>query len=844
MASQNVRARLLGTSASVLFLAGMAQSAMAQTAVGGDTGSVETIVVTGTRLQAQEVKQDAPNVLDIRPVDEIQKLPDVNLAEALQRVPGVSLETDSGEGRFINIRGMDADLNGTTFDGVRLTASNASSPQGGARAVAFDAFPSGLFGGVEVIKSLTPDIDAEGLGGVVNLLPRTMPEGRETLLDASLGSGVETLRGSPVWDGQVTVGGRFGPRNSITAIISYTYHEDHRGIDDIENSGPSSPFTGYADPDLEYRWYEYHRIRQGLGGSLSWDVDSSTTLYARAFDAGYTEYANKHRLEIDNLNVESDNSVPVAGANGSFTIDDAAAKQVYTDSKETIQNKLAEFGGHTVFGGDIAADFRASWTEGDDVVPWSYGFTFNGPQDFTLTYNDTSDPNHPTFDASPLNLADPSIYTKGKLKVDGSDNQDQEVGGVVNFSVPLPIDDHDGDLKFGASVRARIKRAIATEAGSATVGGLSNYIGSADQIYYDGLYNIGPMANLAALAAVPESAQVVDPSTYEHDNENIYAEYIQYTTTIGKLGLLGGVRVETTNATYNANLVDGNDNLIGPSVNKQDYTNVFPDLNAKYQVTDEFLVRGAFTTSLARPGFNQITAAKTYDYDNDIISQGNPSLKATTADNIDLTAEYYLPKGGIASGGLFYKSFSNYIIPTTNNDYPVTNPPFSGTTAQFNSFANIGSASVKGVELNYQQQFVFLPDMWSGFGFDGNVTYNDSEGDIRPGETHTLPQTSPWNYNAALYYEKYGLDLRLGASFVSKNLWAVGSDATQDLYSQPRFRLDFGGSYAITENIEWYVDVKNITNTKLEFTQTPSTAYPVQRELYDADYLFGIRAHF
>jgi outer membrane receptor protein involved in Fe transport len=72
----------------------------------------------------------------------------------------------------------------------------------------------------------------------------------------------------------------------------------------------------------------------------------------------------------------------------------------------------------------------------------------------------------------------------------------------------------------------------------------------------------------------------------------------------------------------------------------------------------------------------------------------------------------------------------------------------------------------------------------------------------------------------------------------------VGSDSTQDLYSQPRFRLDFGGSYAITENVEWYVDVKNITNTKLEFTQTSSTAYPVQREFYGPDYLFGIRAHF
>jgi outer membrane receptor for ferrienterochelin and colicin len=138
--------------------------------------TVETVVVTGTRINAQQIKQNAPNVvLEVQPVTEIKKLPDVNLAEALQPVPGVSLESDSGEGRFVNIRGMDSDLNGTSFDGVRLTASNPSSPQGRGRAVAFDAFPSGLMGGVELIKSLTPDIDAEGLGGIVKLVPRSMP---------------------------------------------------------------------------------------------------------------------------------------------------------------------------------------------------------------------------------------------------------------------------------------------------------------------------------------------------------------------------------------------------------------------------------------------------------------------------------------------------------------------------------------------------------------------------------------------------------------------------------------------------------------------------------------------
>ncbi len=79
---------------------------------------------------------------------------------------------------------------------------------------------------------------------------------------------------------------------------------------------------------------------------------------------------------------------------------------------------------------------------------------------------------------------------------------------------------------------------------------------------------------------------------------------------------------------------------------------------------------------------------------------------------------------------------------------------------------------------------------------------------------------------------------------MSTNLWQVGGNGTEDLYSQARFRLDFGGSYAFTDNFEWYVDVKNITNTKLEFTQTSSTAYPVQREFYNPDIFFGVRAHF
>src|SRR5215469_8033350 len=142
---------------------------------GAGQGAEEQVIPssTTTRAAAIEAKRQALNIVEIQPLSEMEKLPDVNLAEALQRVPGVSLETDSGEGRFIVIRGMDSDLNGTSYAGVRLPATNPSSPFGGGRAVAFDTFPTGIVGGVEITKTLRPDMDAEGLGGSINLVPRT-----------------------------------------------------------------------------------------------------------------------------------------------------------------------------------------------------------------------------------------------------------------------------------------------------------------------------------------------------------------------------------------------------------------------------------------------------------------------------------------------------------------------------------------------------------------------------------------------------------------------------------------------------------------------------------------------
>src|ERR1700691_6138777 len=160
------------------------------TGVGSEENAPTPVTPSATidRGAAIEEKKQAPNIIDVQPLSEIIKLPDINTAEALQRIPGISLETDSGEGRFVSIRGLDSDLNGTSYAGVRLPASNPSSPFGGGRAVVFDTFPTGIIGGIEVSKTLRPDMDAEGLGGSINLVPRSGAEhGGQPFLDADLG---------------------------------------------------------------------------------------------------------------------------------------------------------------------------------------------------------------------------------------------------------------------------------------------------------------------------------------------------------------------------------------------------------------------------------------------------------------------------------------------------------------------------------------------------------------------------------------------------------------------------------------------------------------------------------
>ncbi|MBV9531977.1 MAG: TonB-dependent receptor plug domain-containing protein, partial [Bradyrhizobium sp.] len=274
---------------------------------GGPPGSaLREVVVQAQRTtveQAREAQREAPNIINIQTYQEIRRLPDITTAEAVRRIPGVSLETDEGEGRYVNIRGIDADLNSTTFDGLRLPPTNNASPFGGYRAVTLDSIPIGLVGAITVTKSNLPSQDAEALGGTIEITPRTAPLTGAAFLEGQVGGGYESLRRKPIIDVALSGGGRFGgsgrPAEAGTdaysdrpfsVVATITYYEDWRGIDDVEPAYfNDSEHPYYAINNLQQRDYELNRRRHGYGLDFGYQPNADNRWYIRGFEAGYSE---------------------------------------------------------------------------------------------------------------------------------------------------------------------------------------------------------------------------------------------------------------------------------------------------------------------------------------------------------------------------------------------------------------------------------------------------------------------------------------------------------------------------------------------------------------------------
>lgn len=860
---------------------GRAMAADASDAANG----VSELVVTAPRqeVQAREVQQQAPNLITVQSAESMAKYPDFNAAESLGRLPGISLSSDTGEGRFINIRGIDGNLDGATFGGVPLlnTYPGGTYFSGGGRAVEFDTLPDGAIDGLVVTYTGLPDHEAEGLGGSVELTPRSAanisrpyvegsagwgyePEHQHdgpTAFDLAVGARFGFLNGHPVVEGidqTAPLGGWITNPTPFSFVITGSSMIDRRGFDDIEEDYNNPGTSDRSYQDIQLRHYDYHRWRFGGGGEFEFNPNEDHSYYFRANIAGYIEAVKKNRLTYD-----FSAYTPTPDGTGFLTLADPNVSS--TDERETHRNDIYAAGGKDVFG-KIVLDYRVSYTQASYDQDKNYGAEFVGPTGVSMFYDNSANngdyPRLMVLDGT--NINDASLYTlkKGQVSNTQEHDNDREWAYAANLLIPFQGIGADDNIKVGVEARLRNKSQNQYDE-SLDVGtvNLAQVSSAADTDFYSNGYTNGPNINtlaVRALAQAVEGPDQWDPTGYFNAREDIYSGYVQYRANIGALGLLAGVRVENTQAAYGNYEFDANGNPISPAgvevplnqafyLNNKDYTNVFPTVQLRYQITPKLLVRATYSTGIGRPGFNQVTGAVTVDVANGIITTGNPNLKPTTGDNFDLDVEYYLPGGGIVQFGAFDKEFDNYIVTRQTLG---TDPRIIGTV-KFQTFENINDAYARGLQASYHQQFSALPKPLDGFGLDANGTYVDSRIEEYDAATSSagvaqygpLPGTSRYTANGALFYEAHNVDVRLSTQYVGHELFTLGGSKQTDTIEDDRTTLDFASSYRFTPNLTAYFNVRNLTNAPLRF-YIGNPSFPIQREFYEQTYQAGLRFHF
>jgi TonB-dependent receptor len=831
----------------------------------------QTITVDADRTKANVAKQaqkDAPNLVNVLTQEEIRQMPDVNIGEALRRLPGVSLETDTGEGRFVYIRGLDADLNGTTFDGLRLPPSNSASPNsgGGGRAVAFDAIPSGLVGSVTVTKTNIPEQDAEAIGGTIELTSKKLPLNGKPFFDARVGGGVEKLRNTSVLDLSFSAGTRFGSGNAglksgildsysdkpFSIIVTAVNYNDQRGINDVEPSPNGDGTLG----GWSQRYYQYNRKRHGYGLDLGYQPDADNSYYFRAFDTGYEELKQDNIL---NINLAG---APIS-ANGSYTDTASKITRTLADADEVIKNQLFSLGGKNKIKSDVI-DYRIGYALGSDQFKKSISdnFLYTGTLP-SVTYNNAGVGGTPLYTATNSSFINPSNYVMSSISSSPSQTKDVEYSGALNYKTPVKLisDNLGSDSEFWKSGinsrwRTRTSSSNITSFTPTTTIPLSNFTSGSNLSFYENQYNNGPaitpgIQNGYTLAATAANAQTSAIGA-QNDQENVLAAYSQYEMKKNRLSLIAGLRYEGTHSAYSSNSpnANGDTGWFATSSNNH-YGNLFPSMQTKYDLDEKSLIRLAYSTSIARPTFLQASpsvnfasaAAPWY------VTTGNPNLKPTTAQSFDLSYEKYLDNSGILSVGIFDKELSNYIASRTlSQTAPVTGIPNSqiaaGDQVYNTTFSNISAASVYGLEFAYEQQYKQLQGLLGGLGTSFNYTYVKSNFDIRTGESSQLPGTSKNTYNASVFYKYSDLTLRASLYYASEALWNIGSSALGDTYVDNRTSIDLNASYKIDKNYGIYLSGKNLNNNPLTYLSGPGRSNIIQREYYGQTYLAGVNLSF
>ena len=792
--------------------------------------ALEEIIVVGQAAafaSALNQERSANNLVSVLDTDAMGQFPDQNVAESLRRLTGVSVETDQGEGRYVVIRGMDPDLNSTSINGVRATAAEPR------RALQLDVIPTDLLDGLEVHKTLTPDMDADAIGGSINVKTLSAFSRKGRYAKARAESSVNGLREE--WGPKLSFAGSNiyemdGDRRlGIAGALSWhdrAIQGDNNEADDWEVSDNGNDFMEEFQPRL------YTVERERLGGALNFDLDISDattlhlyTLYSRFTD---TELRNRVTFGLDGLDEDTITA----------TTADYTEVEIERDTKgRSFQGQIAEnlsisLGSETQLeswlvetnlGYSFAREQTPDQLSGTWVAEFESGDGPIADGQPVLTI-DRSNPQIPLVRSNFFSaLHDPSLYELDELEHFDEKNEDTQ------FSLRLDAtrDAGFGSIKFGAKARWREKSSDeeavfwsgddqwflsdALLPGGGAQYGFPNQVGPVP----DNLIERRIFADRVGIEFEPLDTQLDSVVSDFTIDENVFAAYMMGTWETGRATIVAGLRYEQTELDSRGNEVElieedqngpGNppeDTLIVNTVqSSRSYGDLLPSANIRFDFSENVVGRASIYRSVVRPRVEDVAfRVAIEDGEGEL---GNPALDPYRAWSIDASIAFYPTELSVVSGGVFHKRIDDFIFVQTLDDYEFLNRTFDEAIIALNG----EEATVLGFEFTYQQHFGFLGAPFDAFLVGLNYTYVDSEGNTGDRDIN-LPKQAGNIGSFTLGYDKHGLDVRLAMKYRDSYVDELVEPGL-DRYTADNLRWDLTAKYGISDNWQIYAEIANL----------------------------------
>lgn len=827
---------------------------------------LQEVVVGGGAFQGQRrainSQKNSLGITNVVSADQVGKFPDSNIGDALKRISGINVQYDQGEARFGQVRGTSADLSSVTINGNRIP-----SAEGDTRNVQLDLIPADMIQTIEVNKVVTPDMDGDAIGGSINLVTKNSPYKRT--ITATAGSGYNWISEKAQLNLGFTYGDRFF-NDKLGIMLSASYQNAPSGSDDVEFVWDTDSKGTICLTDYQIRQYYVTRERQSYSAAFDWDINANHKLFFKGIFNNRNDWENRYRLTLKDLNkdVNKKKEGAVADNKASVRLQTKAGSPNNRNARLERQRTMDfTLGGEHLFG-KLSMDWNASYARASEERPNEryLGYELK-KQNFDIDLSDIRRPYASAQAGSTLILN--NNFSLQELTEQQEDIVEKDLKFSMNFKLPLVKGFYSNQLRFGAKVVDKSKdkdlEFYDYEPVDEKAFNSNSFSNTSEQNrngYMPGeKYKAGTFISKEYVGGLDLNNSSLFNKTENPEElageykarETVTAGYLRFDQNFGKkLSAMVGLRLENTHLKYNGRKLTLNDDgdpeslTVTPDV-KDSYLNILPSVLLKYNVNEDFKIRGSFTETLSRPKYSALIPNVNINNKDSELTLGNPELKPTTSFNFDLSADYYFKSVGLVSIGIYYKDINDFIVTQTVRGYEYEGNSYD----KFMQPRNAGDANLLGVEVGYQRDFGFIAPTLKCVGFYGTYTYTHSkvnnfnftgrenEKDLK------LPGSPEHTANASLYFEKGGLNVRLSYNFASDFIDEMGESAFYDRYYDKVNYMDVNASYTFGKKLRttFYAEANNLLNQPLRYYQGISER-TMQSEHYGVKVNAGVKINF